>query len=468
MRPGEIDRYKNDKKTFYGYIARGAGLVRTIDDGTIAPTAAASSIAFVPELAIPAIAEMKSRWGDNVYGKYGFVDAFNPSFTFTDRPLRTGKVVPDVGWFDTMYLGIDQGPDHRDDRKLPQRFRLENHAQESVHPRWPEEGRLHRRMDRPAHHADEKMTTARRMRNILIACAGLLLAACASKNPDQVTLKFWTIGREGEVVQQLLPGFLRTHPNVRIDIQQIPLTAAHEKLLTAFAGDALPDMAQLGNTWIPEFVSVGALESLQDDVEKSAVIDAKDYFPGIWDTNVIDGTLYGVPWYVDTRLIFYRTDLLAEAGFPNPPNTWDEWAQQMAAVKAKQGSGQVRDFFPAQRIRAAAQSRTATNRSAAERQRHARQFPKRRFSSLDGVLRTGVPQRLGAEDEQHGIAQHLGRTRARLRHVLRQRAVEYRRIRTPRAEPERPLEHGAAARPERTRRRRGRRIEFRHFPQFQK
>ena len=53
---------------------------------------------------------MKKQWGENVYGKYGFVDAFNPSFTYTDRPLRTGKVVPEVGWFDTMYLGIDQGP----------------------------------------------------------------------------------------------------------------------------------------------------------------------------------------------------------------------------------------------------------------------------------------------------------------------------------------------------------------------
>ena len=110
LRPGEVDRYVNDKKTFYGYIARGAGLYRTIDDGTIAPTAAASSIAFVPEISIPAIAEMEKKYGDNLYAKYGFVDAFNPSFTYTDRPLRTGKVVPDVGWFDSMYLGIDQGP----------------------------------------------------------------------------------------------------------------------------------------------------------------------------------------------------------------------------------------------------------------------------------------------------------------------------------------------------------------------
>jgi len=143
-----------------------------------------------------------------------------------------------------------------------------------------------------------------------------------------------------------LPEFERTHPGVRIDVQQIPLTAAHEKLLTAFAGDALPDMAQLGNTWVPEFVSVGALESLQQRVEKSEVIKERDYFPGIWDTNVIDSQIYGVPWYVDTRLIFYRTDLLAKAGFAKPPNTWDEWAKAMAAVKQQAGSDKFAVFFP--------------------------------------------------------------------------------------------------------------------------
>ena len=45
-----------------------------------------------------------------MYTRYGFIDAFNPSFTFTDRPLRTGHMVPSIGWVDTLYLGIDQGP----------------------------------------------------------------------------------------------------------------------------------------------------------------------------------------------------------------------------------------------------------------------------------------------------------------------------------------------------------------------
>src|SRR4029078_8460137 len=79
------------------------------DDGTIAPTAAASSIAFAPEIAIPAIREMRTRYGANLYSTYGFLDAFNPTLRTTEQ-LKHGRVVPGMGWFDVDYLGIDQGP----------------------------------------------------------------------------------------------------------------------------------------------------------------------------------------------------------------------------------------------------------------------------------------------------------------------------------------------------------------------
>ena len=79
------------------------------------------------------------------------------------------------------------------------------------------------------------------------------------------------MGREGEVVAQLLPEFERTHPGIRVEVQQLPWTAAHEKLLTAFAGDATPDICQLGNTWIPEFAALDALEPLDADVAASPV-----------------------------------------------------------------------------------------------------------------------------------------------------------------------------------------------------
>jgi multiple sugar transport system substrate-binding protein len=165
----------------------------------------------------------------------------------------------------------------------------------------------------------------------------ILLCACAPSSDGPQTLRFWVMGREGEVVAPLLPEFERRNPGIRVRVQQIPWTAAHEKLLTAFAGDALPDLCQLGNTWVPEFVALNALARLDSDVAASRVVMPNDYFPGIWDTNVMGGHLYGIPWYVDTRVIFYRRDLLEQAGFATPPRSWAEWEHALAAIKGRSG-----------------------------------------------------------------------------------------------------------------------------------
>jgi multiple sugar transport system substrate-binding protein len=166
-----------------------------------------------------------------------------------------------------------------------------------------------------------------------LATFALLLAGCGASGNDQKTLEFWTIGREGEVVVKLLPEFQREHPDIRVHVQQIPLTAAHEKLLTAYAGDSLPDLTQIGNTWIPEFAALHALEPLDARAAHSRDVRTDDYFPTVLATNRIGGVLYGVPWYVDTRLLFYHTDLLRDAGFDAPPRNWSEWQTQMDAIR---------------------------------------------------------------------------------------------------------------------------------------
>ena len=176
-----------------------------------------------------------------------------------------------------------------------------------------------------------------------VASLVVLLSACTRDR--QEPLRFWAMGREAEVVAELIPEFER-ETGIDVEIQQIPWTAAHEKLLTAFAAQALPDVCQLGNTWLPEFAALGVLEPLQPFVDASSVVDPDDFFPGIWDTSVIDGQLLGIPWYVDTRLLFYRKDLLREAGVQRPPRTWAEWEQAMAAVKAHVGPDRYAILMP--------------------------------------------------------------------------------------------------------------------------
>jgi hypothetical protein len=97
-------------RQFWSYRARGAAATQIEDDGTLVPTAAGGSIPFAPEITIPALRAMRERYGVHLWGQYGFLDAFNPTFQWTDVRLIHGRVVPGVGWFDTDYLGIDQGP----------------------------------------------------------------------------------------------------------------------------------------------------------------------------------------------------------------------------------------------------------------------------------------------------------------------------------------------------------------------
>ncbi len=190
----------------------------------------------------------------------------------------------------------------------------------------------------------DRMRPARR--TIVTALASSVVAACAPRSRDQSVLTFWAMGREGEVVTDLLAAFEAENPGVRVVTQTLPWTAAHERLLTSFVGDALPDVMQLGNTWIPEFAALGAIEAIDARLTSSRDIDSSDYFEGIWATNIHAQRLYGIPWYVDTRVLFYRRDLLNQAGIAAPPRDWRGWRTALEAVKRAAGAGNYGILLP--------------------------------------------------------------------------------------------------------------------------
>ena len=122
--PGNVNEpYLGKEASFLNYAARGVGVGHVTDDGTIAPTAAISSLPFAPEIVLPATLEMYRRFGSSIYSSYGFLDAFNPSFRappgtpsvikVSDAPGQNAEDQPankDTGWVDPDYVGIDEGP----------------------------------------------------------------------------------------------------------------------------------------------------------------------------------------------------------------------------------------------------------------------------------------------------------------------------------------------------------------------
>lgn len=168
----------------------------------------------------------------------------------------------------------------------------------------------------------------------LLAAGAALAPGCGPGAAGPETLELWAMGREGEAVRALLPAFEAREPGVRVRVQQVPWSAAHEKLLTAFVADALPDLVQVGTTWIPELAALGALEPLDARLAAAPGLPRADFFAGALDAAAAGGTTWALPWYADTRLLFYRRDLLAAAGVAEAPATWADWKPALARAAA--------------------------------------------------------------------------------------------------------------------------------------
>ena len=108
--PARIAIHGRERQTG-GYSARGPiGFPDGFDDGTLAPTAAIASLPFAPEIVVPAAETLYRVHGARIYGRYGFVDSFNPTVRAPAMVSRSGTIDPVSGWTASDRVGIDQGP----------------------------------------------------------------------------------------------------------------------------------------------------------------------------------------------------------------------------------------------------------------------------------------------------------------------------------------------------------------------
>ncbi|MCO8269682.1 sugar ABC transporter substrate-binding protein [Actinoplanes sp. TRM 88003] len=143
----------------------------------------------------------------------------------------------------------------------------------------------------------------------------------------------WAMGTEGEKLSEFAKAFTTENPDAKVTVTAVPWDSAQQKISSAIAAKATPDVSMIGTTMQGEFAKTGALDPTPTDLFRK-----DSFFPGAWDTTVVDDTSYGIPWYVETRGLFYRTDLAEKAGFPDGPKTWDELTAFAQAMKDKAGA----------------------------------------------------------------------------------------------------------------------------------
>lgn len=183
----------------------------------------------------------------------------------------------------------------------------------------------------------------------LMAAAGLALAGCGreegggdggeeqseaiSESAATGTIDVWAMGTEGEKLGAFVKAFTEENPEAEVNVTAVPWEAAHDKIANAITAGEVPDVSLIGSTWLGEFAQADGLEPTPDGlVEESA------FFPGPWESTEVGGTSYGVPWYVETRVLFYRTDLAEKAGWTEAPKNWDELKQFAKDLQSKGGA----------------------------------------------------------------------------------------------------------------------------------
>ena len=142
-------------------------------------------------------------------------------------------------------------------------------------------------------------------------------------------LTIWAMGNEGDLLGDFVKGFKKENPDVKVKVTAIPWSSAHDKLQTAIAAGNGPDLAQMGTTWMTDFSN--SFSSVPEN------FDMSDFSDGSKAAGQVDGKQLGVPWYVDTRVLYYRTDIAKEAGWDKAPKTWDELKQMAADMQKVDG-----------------------------------------------------------------------------------------------------------------------------------
>ncbi|MBR8641932.1 extracellular solute-binding protein [Streptomyces tuirus] len=180
----------------------------------------------------------------------------------------------------------------------------------------------------------------------LTALAALLATACApqtssnsssDKDEKTGTLRVWLFQEVGntpkeKVVDSVVADFEKAHQGTKVKVEYIPIDTRAQRVKAAFNDpDSAPDVMEYGNTDTAGYVKDGGL--LDVTGEFGDWNEAKDTDPTARQSVTVDGKIYGAPFYVGVRALYYRTDVFEELGL-QPPKTMAELASTARKIRA--------------------------------------------------------------------------------------------------------------------------------------
>jgi multiple sugar transport system substrate-binding protein len=176
---------------------------------------------------------------------------------------------------------------------------------------------------------------------LALAVSGCADGASGDSTPSGTSLtgpiEVWVMGNKGPAMEAVAAGF-SAETGVTVLVQAIPWGDVRTKMSTAIVSGQGPDVLQVGLDRVAEWADAGGLLDLTDRVADYPELQADNFFPASASTMSYDGRTMTVPWIADTRVLFYRSDLLEEVGLSQPPADWTQW-QAAALALSQRGEG---------------------------------------------------------------------------------------------------------------------------------
>lgn len=216
--------------------------------------------------------------------------------------------------------------------------------------------------------SEKRFTRRDFLKTAALAGAGLSLAACApAATPTveptkpaaaaptakpaakpaelQLTLLDYFDSTKPVIEEKILGALKQTNPEITVKINYTAWNRYNEELTTAFAGGSTPDVMAGGAVYVPQFGQRNWVLALDSYIQAAKEWNWEDFAPGAREDAVYNGKIVAVPYVLDIRTLWYRKDILAEAGFSAPPKDWEELRKIGAACVKKEGDKITRAGF---------------------------------------------------------------------------------------------------------------------------
>ncbi|PBC63557.1 ABC transporter substrate-binding protein [Streptomyces sp. Tue6028] len=173
---------------------------------------------------------------------------------------------------------------------------------------------------------------------VATACAPQTSGGSSSGKDEKTgTLRVWLFQEvdnapKQKVVDAAVAAFKKTHKGTEVTVEYIPVETRAQRVKAAFNDPkSAPDVIEYGNTDTAGYVKDGGLADITK--EFNGWSEAKDTDPTARQSVTVDGKIYGAPYFVGVRALYYRTDVLKDLDL-EVPKTQDELAETARKIHA--------------------------------------------------------------------------------------------------------------------------------------